>query len=149
VQVFHGGDGGAGNWDSHSALKANHSRLCGAVDRPIAGLLADLKRSGLLKETIVVWASEFGRTPGAQNSDGRDHHPFGFSIWMAGGGIKGGVVHGATDEIGFHAAENRHYVTDVHATVLHLLGLDSRRLEIPGHKRLDIDHGKPIVQIMA
>ena len=93
-------------------------QLCQQVDRPIAGLLKDLKRRGLLEETLVVWATEFGRTPGAQGSDGRDHHPYGFSVWLAGGGIKGGVVHGATDELGFHAVEDRHYVTDIHATVL-------------------------------
>ena len=98
---------------------------------------------------MVVWATEFGRTPCAQGADGRDHHNYGFSIWMAGGGIKGGIVHGATDELGFHAVENRHYVTDVHATVLHLLGLDSRRLEIPGRKRLEVEHGKPIREILA
>ena len=87
-------------------------------------------------DTIVVFATEFGRTPGTQGADGRDHHIYGFSVWMAGGGIKGGVVHGKTDEIGFHAVEGRHYVTDIHATVLHQLGLDSRRLEVPGRKRL-------------
>jgi uncharacterized protein (DUF1501 family) len=112
-------------------------------------LLKDLKQRGLLDETLVVWGTEFGRTPGAENSDGRDHHPYGFSVWLAGGGIKRGTVHGATDELGFHAAENRHYVTDLHATVLHQLGLDPRTLEVPGHKRLDIDYGRPIQQIIA
>jgi hypothetical protein len=148
VQIQHGA-GGAGVWDAHGGLRANHSKNCGQVDRPIAGLLKDLKRRGLLDETIVVFATEFGRTPGTQGSDGRDHHIYGFSVWLAGGGIKGGVVHGATDEIGFHAVEDRHYVTDVHATIQHLLGLDSRRLEIPGRKRLDIDHGQAIREIMA
>ena len=124
-------------------------QLCQQVDRPIAGLLKDLKQRGLLDDTLVVFATEFGRTPGAQGADGRDHHPFGFSVWMAGGGIKGGVAHGATDEIGFHAVENRHYVTDIHATVLHQLGLDPRRLEVPGRKRLDIDFGQPIQEIIA
>jgi hypothetical protein len=148
IQVQHGG-GGAGAWDAHGGLKANHANNCRAVDRPIAGLLKDLKRRGLLDQTLIVFGTEFGRTPGSQGGDGRDHHIYGFSVWMAGGGIKGGVVHGATDEIGFHAAENRHYVTDVHATILTLLGLDSRRLEVPGRKRLEIDHGKPIREIMA
>jgi hypothetical protein len=143
VQIYDDG------WDAHSQLLKNHTTRCAAVDRPIGGLLKDLKRRGLLDETLVVWATEFGRTPGAERSDGRDHHPYGFSVWMAGGGLKGGVVHGATDEIGFHAVENRHYVTDIHATVLHQLGLDSRRLEIPGHKRLEIDFGKPIREIIA
>jgi hypothetical protein len=148
IQVFHGG-GAAGAWDAHAKLVDNHTRLCAQVDKPIAGLLTDLKQRGLLNETIVVWTSEFGRTPGRQGADGRDHHNYGFSIWMAGGGIKPGVVHGATDELGFHAVENRHYVTDVHATLFHQLGLDARRLEIPGRKRLEIDYGEPIHDIIA
>ena len=149
VQIFHGSNGGAGRWDAHSNLKAGHSRLCKQVDRPIAALIKDLKRRGLLDETLVVWGTEFGRTPGSQRSTGRDHHPFGFSVWLAGGGIKGGIAHGKTDELGFHAVENRHYITDLHATVLHQLGLESRQLEIPGRKRLDIDHGTPIREIIA
>jgi hypothetical protein len=149
TQVFHGSNGGAGAWDAHGDLKNGHTRLCGEVDKPIAGLIKDLKARGMLDETLVVWATEFGRTPGCQGSDGRDHHPYGFSIWMAGGGIKGGVAHGATDEIGFHAVEDRHYVTDVHATVLHQLGLDPRKLEVPGRKRLEIDYGSPIRPIIA
>jgi hypothetical protein len=148
VQIYHGG-GGGGGWDAHGKLKQNHAANCAAVDAPIAGLLTDLEQRGLLDETVVVWATEFGRTPGAENADGRDHHPYGFSVWLAGGGIKGGVVHGATDEIGFHAVEDRHYVTDIHATVLHQLGLDPRKMEVPGHKRLDIDFGKPIREIIA
>ncbi len=148
IQIQHGA-GGAGAWDAHGGLKANHSTNALAVDQPIGGLLEDLDRRGLLDETLVVFATEFGRTPGSQGSDGRDHHIFGFTVWMAGGGLKRGVVHGATDEIGFHAVENRHYVTDIHATILHQLGLDSRRLVIPGRKRLDIDHGKPITEIIA
>lgn len=148
IQVQHGA-GGAGVWDAHGGLKANHERNFKAVDKPIAGLLKDLKQRGLLDSTIVLFASEFGRTPGTQGSDGRDHHIYGFSVWMAGGGIKGGIVHGQTDEIGFHAVENRHYVTDIHATILQQAGLDSRRLEIPGRKRLDIDHGKAIAEIIA
>jgi hypothetical protein len=148
IQIQHGG-GGAGSWDAHGGLKANHSRNALAVDQPCAGLIADLARRGLLDETLVVFASEFGRTPGTQGSDGRDHHIFGFSVWMAGGGIKGGTVHGATDELGFHAVENRHYVTDIHATILHQLGLDSRRLELPTRKRLEIDHGNVIREILA
>jgi hypothetical protein len=147
VQVYHGGAGNA--WDSHKDLKKNHGELSSKVDKPIAGLLKDLRQRGLLEETIVVWATEFGRTPGAENSNGRDHHPFGFSTWMAGGGIKGGIIHGSTDEIGFHAVENRHYVTDIHATILHQLGLDPKRLDVPGRKRLDIDYGTPIKEILA
>ncbi|MDA7920625.1 DUF1501 domain-containing protein [Verrucomicrobiales bacterium] len=148
VQIMHG-DGAAGAWDQHSGLKKMHSKLAGQVDKPVAGLLKDLKQRGQLDDTIVVFATEFGRTPGTQGSDGRDHHPFGFSVWMAGGGIKGGVVHGATDELGFHAVESPHYVTDVHATILHQLGLHSHHLEVPGHKRLDIDFGSPIKEIIA
>ena len=149
VQVFHGSNGGAGAWDSHSGLKKGHEKLCLQVDQPIAGLLKDLKQRGMLDDTLVVWGTEFGRTPGAQGADGRDHHPYGFSAWLAGGGIKGGVAHGATDELGFHAAEDRHYVTDLHATVLRQLGLDPRKLEVPGRKRLEIDYGSPIREIMA
>ena len=148
IQIQHGG-GGAGAWDAHGGLKANHTRNSLAVDQPIGGLLQDLDQRGLLDETLVVFASEFGRTPGSQGSDGRDHHIFGFTVWMAGGGLKRGVTHGATDEIGFHAIENRHYVTDIHATILKQLGLDSRKLEIPGRKRLELDHGKPIEDIIA
>ena len=149
VQIFHGSNGGAGAWDAHGGLRQNHAAQCAQVDRPIGGLLTDLRQRGLLEDTIVVWATEFGRTPGSQGGDGRDHHPFGFSAWMAGGGIKGGMVHGATDELGFHAVENRHYVTDIHATLLHQLGLDPRRLEVPGQKRLEIDFGEPIKEIIA
>lgn len=148
IQIMHG-DGAAGAWDQHSALKANHSRLAMQVDRPIAGLIQDLKQRGMLDETLVVFATEFGRTPGSQGSDGRDHHPYGFSVWMAGGGIKGGLAHGSTDEIGFHATENPHYVTDVHATILHQLGLHSHRLNVAGHKRLERDYGQVINEIIA
>ncbi|MFO0819933.1 MAG: DUF1501 domain-containing protein [Pirellulales bacterium] len=149
VQIFHGSNGGAGAWDAHSNLKNGHSSLCAQIDRPIAALIRDLKQRGMLDETLVVVGTEFGRTPGAQNSDGRDHHPYGFSVMLAGGGIKGGVVHGSTDELGFHAIENRHYVTDLHATVLNQLGLEAHRLQIPGRPRLEIDYGKPIREILA
>jgi len=148
IQIMHG-DGAAGAWDAHSNLKDNHTNLAGQVDKPIAGLVQDLKQRGLLNETIIVFATEFGRTPGSQGGNGRDHHPYGFSVLMAGGGIKGGVVHGSTDEIGFHAAENPHYVTDVHATIMRQLGLDPRRFEVPGQKRLEIDYGNPIDEILA
>jgi hypothetical protein len=148
IQIQHGA-GGAGVWDAHGGLKNNHAQNCLKVDQPIAALVKDLKRRGLLDETLVVFATEFGRTPGSQGSDGRDHHIYGFSVALAGGGLKAGVVHGVTDEIGFHAVENRHYVTDIHATILHQLGLNSRKLEIPGRKRLEIDHGQPIREIIA
>ncbi|MCX7422344.1 MAG: DUF1501 domain-containing protein [Planctomycetia bacterium] len=150
VQVF---PSPYGVWDSHQKLKENHTRLCGTVDLPVAGLIQDLKQRGLLDETLVVFCTEFGRTPGLElrggGKDGRDHHPNGFTIWMAGAGLKQGYVHGETDELGYHALGEGHYVTDLHATVLHLLGLDNRRLEIPGRKRLEIDHGQVIHDILA
>lgn len=148
IQIFHGSNGGAGAWDAHGGLKAGHTQLCGQVDRPIAALIRDLKQRGLLEETMVVIGTEFGRTPGAQGGDGRDHHPYGFSVALAGGGVKGGIAHGKTDDIGFHAVEDRHYVTDLHATVLKQLGLSAHRLEVPGRKRLEIDFGKPIDAIL-
>ncbi len=150
VQVY---PTGYGVWDSHQRLKENHARLCPQVDRPIAGLLRDLKQRGLFDDVVVVFCTEFGRTPGLEQrsggTTGRDHHPHGFTVWLAGAGIKGGTVVGATDELGFHALEPGHYVTDLHATVLHLLGLDSRKLEVPGRKRLEIDHGKVIREVLA
>jgi hypothetical protein len=142
-----------GRWDSHAKLKANHSKMCGIVDKPIAGLLKDLKQRGLMEDVAVVFCTEFGRTPGLEerssNTTGRDHHPNGFTVWLAGAGLKKGHVHGATDELGYHALGDGHYVTDLHATVLHLLGLDNTRLEIPGRKRLEIDRGKVIHDILA
>jgi hypothetical protein len=147
VQLFHGG-GGGGAWDAHSDIQKNHTTLSAQVDKPIAGLLRDLKRRGLLNDTLVVWGTEFGRTPAAQGT-GRDHHPQGFCCWLAGGGIRGGITHGATDELGFYATENPHYVTDIHATVLHQLGLDPRALEVPGRRRLEIDLGQPIREIIG
>lgn len=142
-----------GAWDSHQNLKDNHTRLCGSVDQPIAGLIADLSRRGLLDDTLVVFCTEFGRTPGLEQrgggTTGRDHHPNGFTIWLAGAGVKSGFVHGETDELGYHALGEGHYVTDLHATVLHLLGVDNRSLEIPGRKRLEIDHGRVIQEILA
>jgi len=147
VQLFHGG-GGGGDWDAHSEIKSNHTKLAAQVDQPIAGLLKDLKQRGMLQDTLVVFGTEFGRSPGAEGT-GRDHHPQAFCAWMAGAGVKGGTTYGATDEIGFHSAVNRRYVTDIHATVLHLLGLDSHKLEVPGRKRLDMDHGERIREILS
>jgi len=147
VQLFNGG-GGGGDWDAHSDIKGNHSKLAAQIDRPVAGLLQDLKQRGLLKDTLVVFGTEFGRSPGAEGT-GRDHHPQAFCAWLAGGGIKAGITHGVTDELGFHAVEDRHYVTDIHATVLSCLGLDSHKLEVPGRKRLEMDHGEVITQILA
>ena len=151
IQVFHGANGAAGKWDAHFNLVGETAPLCRQVDQPIAALLHDLKRRGMLDETLVVWCTEFGRTPGAEQRKtvGRNHHPYGFSAWMAGGGLKGGVVHGATDELGYHAVEDRHYVTDLHATVLHQLGLQPRQMKIPGRKRLEIEYGKPIRELVV
>jgi hypothetical protein len=115
-------------WDQHSELKKGHEKMAQQVDQPIAGLLKDLKSRGLLDETLVVWAGEFGRTPFSQGSNGRDHDPFGFSIWLAGGGIRGGTIYGATDEFGYRAVENISTVYDLWATVLHQLGLDHEAL---------------------
>jgi hypothetical protein len=119
---------GLGGWDQHKDLKARLTSNCHAIDKPIAGLLQDLKQRGLLNETLVVWGGEFGRTPGAQNNDGRDHNATGFSMWMAGGGAKGGYRHGATDEHGVTAVEKKMHINDLHATMLYLLGLDHERL---------------------
>ena len=142
-----------GSWDSHQQLKDNHARLCASVDLPVAGLVRDLKQRGLLEDVVVVFGTEFGRTPGLEErsggTTGRDHHPNGFTVWLAGAGLKRGYVHGATDELGYHALGEGHYITDLHATVLHLLGLDNRRLEIPGRKRLEIDHGAVITDLFA
>jgi hypothetical protein len=115
-------------WDQHSELYNGHTKNAREVDKPIAGLLKDLKARGLLKDTLVVWAGEFGRTPVSEAGDGRDHNPYGYSIWMAGGGVKAGFVYGATDEIGYHAVEDRMHIHDFHATTLHLLGLDHEKL---------------------
>jgi Protein of unknown function (DUF1501) len=115
-------------WDQHANLKEGHARSAREVDRPIAGLLADLAARDLLRDTLVWWGGEFGRTPTAQGGDGRDHNPHGFTAWLAGGGVKGGTVHGATDDYGYYAVENKVHVHDLHATVLHLLGLDHEKL---------------------
>jgi uncharacterized protein (DUF1501 family) len=101
---------------------------CLSTDQPIAGLLQDLKGRGLLEDTLVVWGGEFGRTPTAEGTDGREHHPFGFSMWLAGGGVKGGLAYGATDDFGWHAVQNKVHVHDLHATILHLMGIDHERL---------------------
>ncbi|QDU36335.1 hypothetical protein Mal4_06200 [Maioricimonas rarisocia] len=115
-------------WDQHSNLYQGHTKNSAEVDKPIAGFLTDLKARGLLDDTLVLWGGEFGRTPTAQGTNGRDHNPHGFTMWMAGGGVKGGYAYGATDEYGYYAAENKMHVHDLHATMLHLLGLDHERL---------------------
>ena len=119
---------GNDRWDAHGGLKKNHGDNSRAIDQPIAGLLRDLKSRGMLKDTLVVWSGEFGRTPFAQGSNGRDHNPFGFTIWMAGGGVKEGFTYGATDEFGYRAVENKLDIHDMHATMLHLLGMDHKKM---------------------
>ncbi len=144
---------GANRWDQHDKLKDGHSKNALACDKPIAGLLKDLKSRGLLDQTLVVWAGEFGRTPVQQGtSTGRDHSPYGFSIWLAGGGVKGGLIYGATDEYGFHAIENKVTIHDLHATMLHLLGVDHTRLtyRFGGRDmRLTDIYGEVISEILA
>jgi hypothetical protein len=139
-------------WDQHSDLRKGHEDNARAIDRPIAGLLKDLKSRGLLSSTLVVWAGEFGRTPFAQGADGRDHNPFGFSLWMAGGGVRGGTTYGATDEFGYRAIENRCEMHDLHATILHLLGVDHTKqtFRFGGRDmRLTDVHGKVIKGVIA
>jgi hypothetical protein len=139
-------------WDQHGGLKTELPNNCAATDQPIAGLLKDLKARGLLDDTLVIWGGEFGRTPTAEGTDGREHHPFGFTMWLAGGGIKGGIVHGATDEWGWHAVDQRVHVHDLHATVLHLMGIDHTKLtyRYSGRDyRLTDVHGNVVREILA
>jgi hypothetical protein len=143
---------GHDRWDQHSNLKAGHEANARAVDKPIAGLLKDLRSRGLLDSTLVIWGGEFGRTPMAQGSDGRDHNPFGFTVWLAGGGVKGGTTYGATDDYGYHAVENKVEIYDLHATMLHLLGMDHKRLtyRFGGRDmRLTDVHGEVVRGILA
>jgi hypothetical protein len=147
VQVTH-----SYKWDQHDGLRAAHTSNAREVDKPIAGLLTDLKRRGLLKDTLVIWGGEFGRTPVAQGTDGRDHNPHGFTMWLAGGGVKGGVSHGATDDYGYYAVEKKVHFHDLHATVLHLLGLDHTKLTYrhAGRDfRLTDVHGEVVRDILA
>jgi hypothetical protein len=123
----------SGGWDHHRNLKESLTASCAGVDKPIAGLLVDLARRGLLEDTLVLWGGEFGRTPHAESADGRDHNNKGFTVWMAGGGVKAGHAYGATDDLGYEAVEGRVHIHDWHATILHLLGLD--------HERLTYRHG--------
>ncbi|MBI4625737.1 MAG: DUF1501 domain-containing protein [Verrucomicrobia bacterium] len=125
VQLYHGA---GSKWDSHKGLEVNHAKLCRSMDQPVAGLLKDLKARGLLDSTLVVWGGEFGRTPMSEKGDGRDHNPTGFTMWMAGGGVKGGQTIGTTDEVGLHAVDERLHVHDLHATILSLMGLDNMKL---------------------
>ncbi len=147
-----GAGNGANPWDQHGKIKEGHGAMAASVDQPIAGLIQDLKQRGLLEETLIIWAGEFGRTPFSQGSDGRDHNPYGYSVWLAGGGAKGGTVYGATDELGYHAVENVATVYDLWATVLHLLGVDHEALtyRFGGRDfRLTDVHGRVIRDIVA
>jgi uncharacterized protein (DUF1501 family) len=125
VQLYHGA---GSKWDAHDKIEKNHTEMCRQMDKPVAGLLKDLKSRGLLETTLVVWGGEFGRTPMSEKGDGRDHNPTGFTMWMAGGGVKGGQTIGATDEVGLHAVEERLHVHDLHATILWLMGIDHTHL---------------------
>jgi hypothetical protein len=143
---------GGDRWDQHSNLRVGHENNARAVDRPIAGLLKDLKHRGLLDTTLVIWGGEFGRTPMAQGSDGRDHNPYGFTMWLAGGGVKGGTIYGATDDYGYHVLDRRVEMHDLHATMLHLLGLDHTRLTFRfggRDMRLTDVHGELLEGILA
>ncbi|MBK5293461.1 MAG: DUF1501 domain-containing protein [Acidobacteriia bacterium] len=131
VQIYSGGGNFQESWDAHWDLKWNHETHCAETDQPLAALLQDLKGRGLLDSTLIIWHGEFGRMPISQRLDGRDHNPYGFTVWMAGGGIKGGSIIGSTDEFGFRAVENRKSVNDLHATVLHLCGLNHEKLTYP------------------
>ncbi len=149
VQVLHEGQ----PWDTHKNNNTGNQEICRKTDGPTAALLSDLKRSGLLKDTLVIWGGEFGRTPMAEGKDGRDHHKFGFSLWLAGGGVRGGFTYGATDEFGYHAADKPVRMADFHATILHLLGMDFDRLayrhDTRDEKLTDVHQAKVINDIVS
>jgi hypothetical protein len=147
VQLY---SGAGSKWDSHAKIEENHTRLCRSVDKPIAGLLADLKARGLLDETLVIWGGEFGRTPMSEQGGGRDHNPGGFTMWMAGGGVRGGQTIGATDDLGLYAVQDKLHVHDLHSTILHLLGVDHTRLVYQNKgrpERIDQNEGDAYTKI--
>lgn len=149
VQLYSGDTVG---WDAHENVLTNHTRLCRATDRPVAGLLADLQQRGLLEETLVIWGGEFGRMPMSEQGTGRDHNPWGYTVWMAGGGVKPGMVYGATDDVGLRAVEKPVHVHDLHATILHLLGFDHTQLTYFHNgrdQRLTEVAGKVVTEIVA
>jgi hypothetical protein len=149
VQIY---CGSGSKWDAHANVEENHARYCRESDQPIAGLLKDLKRRGLLESTLVVWGGEFGRTPMSESGNGRDHNPFGFTMWLAGGGIKGGLTYGATDDIGLYAVEDKVHVHDLHATLLHCLGINHRKLTYLYNgrdERATINGGKVIQALLS
>ena len=152
VQLYSGGGPVSVQWDAHDNVVENHNKLCRWTDKPIAGLLKDLKRRGLLESTLVIWGSEFGRTPVTQNGKGRDHNPLGFTTWLAGGGVKGGQVIGATDEIGYKTVEEPIHPRDLHATILRLLGLDAQQLTFlhnGRYERLTDFGGRVVEKVLA
>jgi hypothetical protein len=152
VQVYSGGGHNDENWDAHGDVVKNHKLHCAETDKPIAGLLTDLKRRGLLEDTLVIWSGEFGRMPTSQGGTGRDHNPKGFTAWLAGGGVKGGTVYGSTDEIGYAAADDKVHVHDLHATILHLLGFDHTLLTFfhgGREQRLTDVHGNVVEGVLA
>ncbi|MFY9253988.1 MAG: DUF1501 domain-containing protein [Fuerstiella sp.] len=149
VQLYHGA---GSKWDSHSAIEKNHTYLCKQTDKCVAGLLQDLKQRGLLEDTLVIWGGEFGRTPMSEKGDGRDHNPTGFTMWMAGGGVKGGQTIGSTDELGLHAVEDRLHVHDLHSTVMWLLGMNHREVvyyDKGRPERVDQNEGHPFTGIVG
>jgi hypothetical protein len=155
IQLYSGGAHNDQNWDAHGDLEDNHNKHAGATDKPIAGLIQDLKRRGMLEDTLIVWGGEFGRQPTAEyaKGTGRDHNSYGFTMWMAGGGIKGGVSVGQTDELGSAAVENRYHVKHLHATILDRMGLDPNSLTF-FHGGLDeslvgVEGAEPIREVMA
>lgn len=149
VQLYHGS---GSKWDSHSSIEKNHTNLCQQTDRCVAGLLKDLKQRGLLESTLVVWGGEFGRTPMSEKGDGRDHNPTGFTMWMAGGGVKGGQTIGSTDELGLHAVEDRLHVHDLHSTIMWLMGLNHKEVvyyDKGRPERIDQNEGHPFTAIVG
>jgi len=154
VQLYSGGGHLEDTWDAHAGIESNHGKHAAEVDRPIAGLLTDLAARGMLDSTLVVWGGEFGRMPFSEgrNEPGRNHNPYGFSMWLAGGGAKGGITHGATDDLGFQAVENKVHIHDLHATILHLMGLDHELLthfHQGRHERLTDVHGHVVREVIA
>jgi uncharacterized protein (DUF1501 family) len=149
VQLYSGDTNG---WDAHKDVAENHAQHCARTDKPIAGLLRDLKRRGLLDDTLVIWGGEFGRMPMSENGNGRDHNPWGYSVWFAGAGVKGGFAYGATDAVGLRAEENRVHIHDLHATILHLIGLDHEQLTYFHNgrdERLTDVAGNVVMEILA
>ncbi|HMX28352.1 MAG TPA: DUF1501 domain-containing protein, partial [Blastocatellia bacterium] len=152
VQIFSGGGNFEPSWDAHWDLKGNHGQHCAETDKPIAGLIKDLKSRGLFDSTLILWHGEFGRLPISERMDGRDHNANGFSVWLAGGGVKGGTVVGATDQYGYRAVENKKTIYELHSTILHLLGLDYDKLTYRFNgrdMRLTDVHGRVIKEVLA